>query len=214
MCIRDSNKIGTIPVRVEGIQDKSGAALDADPYLAANLVEIERSASQAMHIMRESLFHLRPIHTTPVDVATCVVEAIGAAGLPPAVQVTVQGLETLPAVQADRRRLALVFHNLLENATTAMEAHGVVTIAGSEQPGWVELLVSDTGPGITPELQERIFEFHFSGRQVHAGKLGFGLWWVKTLMNRFGGSVAVQSDGQRGTTFVLRLPRADGAREE
>jgi signal transduction histidine kinase len=74
--------------------------------------------------------------------------------------------------------------------------------------GWVEVQVGDSGPGIAPELHERIFDFNFSGRQAHAGKLGFGLWWVKTLMARFGGSVAVDSDGQHGTTFTLRLPVA------
>ena len=62
--------------------------------------------------------------------------------------------------------------------------------------------MSDNGPGIPPELHERIFDFNFSGRQAHAGKLGFGLWWVKTLMARFGGSVTVDSDGQHGTTFI------------
>ena len=40
-------------------------------------------------------------------------------------------------------------------------------------------------------------------------KLGFGLWWVKTLMTRVGGAIAVESDGQRGATFRLRLPRAE-----
>ena len=41
---------------------------------------------------------------------------------------------------------------------------------------------------------------------THAGKLGFGLWWIKTLITRLGGTVAVESDGQHGTTFRLRLP--------
>ena len=66
--------------------------------------------------------------------------------------------------------------------------------------------VTDTGPGIPPELHERIFDFDFSSRKAHAGKLGFGLWWVKTLMARFGGSVTVHSEGQAGTTFILKLP--------
>ena len=44
------------------------------------------------------------------------------------------------------------------------------------------------------------------GGKPHGGKLGFGLWWIKTLMARLGGSVAVESDGQHGTTFRLRLP--------
>ncbi len=72
-------------------------------------------------------------------------------------------------------------------------------------PEWVEVTVTDSGPGIAPELHNQIFELNFS-RTAHPGKLGFGLWWVKILMTRLGGSVAVESDGSSGTTFQLRLP--------
>ena len=75
----------------------------------------------------------------------------------------------------------------------------------------LEITVSDSGPGIPPELHARIFELNYSGRggQARPGKLGFGLWWVKTLMARLGGSVAVESDGSNGTTFRLKLPVAE-----
>ncbi len=208
---RVNNQVGTIPVRVEGIQDKRAAMLAADPYLAHNLAEIERSAAEAMAVMRDTLFHLRPIHLAPVSLAECVVEAIASSTLPPAVTVLCDGLAGLPPVHAGPRRLSLVFTNLLENAAAAMEGAGAITVRGTVQGPWVEVQVSDTGPGIPPELHERIFDFNFSGRQAHAGKLGFGLWWVKTLMARFGGSVAVDSDGRRGATFTLRLPVADQA---
>jgi sensor histidine kinase regulating citrate/malate metabolism len=59
-------------------------------------------------------------------------------------------------------------------------------------------------------LHARIFELNFS-RTAHPGKLGFGLWWVKTLMNRLGGSVIVESDGQHGATFRLRLPTTESS---
>jgi signal transduction histidine kinase len=206
---RVNNKVGTIPVRVEGIQDKCAAAVQADPYLAANLEEIERSANEAMTVMRESLFHLRPITMTAVPVASSVAEAVAASGLPPTVRVCVEGLDELPLVMAGAQRLVLVFANLLENAAAAMEGQGVITIRGAMRGDRVEITVSDTGPGISPALHERIFEFDFSGRKAHAGKLGFGLWWVRTLMTRFGGSVTVDSDGQHGATFMLRLPRAE-----
>ncbi len=211
---RVNNQVGTIPVRVEGIQDKCAAALAADAYLARNLTEIERSATEAMAVMRDTLFHLRPIHLAPVSLAECVAEAIRDSALPPAIEVRCVGLDDLPAVHAGPRRLSLVFTNLLENAATAMEGRGAITVRGARQGGWVEVQVIDTGPGIAPELHERIFDFSFSGRQAHAGKLGFGLWWVKTLMARFGGSVTVDSDGQHGATFTLRLPVAVEHREE
>ncbi|HNS01146.1 MAG TPA: GAF domain-containing sensor histidine kinase [Anaerolineae bacterium] len=206
---RVNNQVGLIPVRVEGIQDKCAAALAADPYLATNLEQIQRSAAEAMTVMRDTLFHLRPIHLMPVHLAECLAEAMAETDLPPTVRVEIAGLESLPSVHAGPRRLSLVFVNLLENAATAMEGAGVISVRGAVNGAWVEVQVSDTGPGIAPELHERIFDFDFSGRRVHPGKLGFGLWWVKTLMARFGGSVAVASDGRHGATFTLRLPAAE-----
>jgi signal transduction histidine kinase/putative methionine-R-sulfoxide reductase with GAF domain len=205
-----NNKVGTIPVRIQGIQDKCQPALLADAYLASNLAEIERSATEAMQAVRENLFHLRPIHLAPVDVATCVSAAITAAALPPRVQVQTEGLDQLPAVVAGQPSLTLVFINLLQNAADAMGGDGLVVIRGEARNGWVEISVGDSGPGIAPELHDRIFEFNFSGRgSAHAGGLGFGLWWVKTLMARLGGSVGVESDGRHGTQFRLKLPRAN-----
>jgi signal transduction histidine kinase/putative methionine-R-sulfoxide reductase with GAF domain len=206
-----NNKVGTIPVRVQGIEDKCQVALQADPYLATNLAEIERSAGQAMEAVRENLSHLNPIDLAPVNVADCVTAAIAAAGLPPGIRVRVKGLDDLPVVAAGQRSLTLVFTNLLENAADAMRGKGVVAIRGTAGDGVVEVAVGDSGPGIAPELHDRIFELAFSGGRaaVRPGKLGFGLWWVKTLMTRLGGSVAVESDGKHGTTFRLRLPRAE-----
>jgi signal transduction histidine kinase/putative methionine-R-sulfoxide reductase with GAF domain len=205
-----NNKVGTIPVRIQGIEDKCQVALLADPYLATNLAEIERSASQAMEAVRDNLSHLNPIHLAPVDVAACVAAAISAASLPSGIRVRVEGLDNLPVVAAVQHSLTLVFTNLLENAADAMRGSGVVTIRGAVSAGAVEVAIGDSGPGIAPELHDRIFELNFSGRAaVRPGKLGFGLWWVKTLMTRLGGSVTVESDGRHGTTFRLRLPRVE-----
>lgn len=208
---RLNNKVGTIPVRVEGIQDKCRAAIEADPYLEKNLNEIQRSASEAMDVVRESLFHLHPIQLAPVSVAGSAREALATTPLPEGVQVILEGLDHLPPVQAGQRRLAMVFSNLLENASDAMQGSGQIRISGKVENGRVVIEVSDSGPGIPADLHERIFEFNYSTRRqtAHPGKLGFGLWWVKTLIARFGGTVAVSSDGQHGTSFILTLPEAE-----
>jgi signal transduction histidine kinase len=208
---RLNNKVGTIPVRVEGIQDKCEALLQGDPYLASNLAEIQRSAAEAMQVVRESLDHLRPIELAPVSVAACVREALTSTRLPSGVKVTTYGLNALPAVQAGADRLSLVFANLLENASDAMNGQGAIKVRGSVQGPWVEVRVSDTGPGIPAGLYERIFDFSYSSGASHPGKLGFGLWWVKSLVTRFGGRVAVESSGRNGTTFVVSLPLAGRA---
>ncbi len=121
----------------------------------------------------------------------------------------VEKLDHLPVVKAGERTLTLVFTNLLENAADAMDGKGTITISGSTEADWVEVSVIDDGPGIFPNLQDHIFELNYSGRGAsRPSKLGFGLWWVKTLMTRLGGFVSVESDGIHGTTFRLRLPQA------
>ncbi|NMB91092.1 MAG: GAF domain-containing protein [Chloroflexi bacterium] len=205
-----NNKVGTIPVRIQGIQDKNSLLLKENPYLATNLAEIERSANEAMAAMRKNLVHLRPIQMAEVDVASCVHNAIESADLSEGVHVTTDDLTDLPAVKAGQNSLILVFINLIENAADAMKGEGQVHISAKARKKMVEIKVSDSGPGIPPALHDRIFELNFSGRsQSRPGKMGFGLWWVKTLMTRLGGSVTVESDGVHGTTFRLKLPAVE-----
>lgn len=214
-----NNKVGTIPARVQAIQDKCGVTLSENDYLASNLIEIEHSAREAMDAVHDSLAYLRPIHAAPVTIVECVSTALAAVALPPDVQVEIIGVDDLPPVVASQRSLVFVFTNLFDNASAAMQGVGTIRVSGTlfidrvstlgavAPSRWVEVAVADDGPGIVPEDQTQIFEFGFSDRNERHGKrLGFGLWWVKTLLMRLGGSVTVDSDGLEGTTFVLRLP--------
>ena len=217
---RLNNKVGTIPVRVEGIYDKSGPALRKDPYLAQNLAEIGRSAEEAMSIVSDTLFHLRPVQLSAVNLAGCLEEAVAEVKLP-ANTLLADGIDGLPPVQADPQRLKLVFINLIDNAIEATHGAGIanpeIRLWGSQTPGWIEMRFTDNGPGIRSDLVERVFEFNFSaGRRP--GKLGFGLWWVKTLMTRFGGNIWIEQapdeENSAGhSIFVLQLPPADANKE-
>jgi signal transduction histidine kinase len=205
-----NNKVGIIPVRIQAIQDKYHQMLETDSYLSKSLREIERSAMEAMQIVQENLSHLRPIRMEKVRIVTCVSEAIHAVQLSPDVHIKMENLDDLPMVTAGGQSLTLVFKNLIENANTAMNGKGNIKLQGLAGSRWVEVSIIDDGPGVSPELHNQIFELNFTGRSGgHPGKLGFGLWWVKTLMNRLGGSVTVESDGEHGSTFILRLPRAE-----
>ena len=209
-----NNKVGTIPVRVEGIQDKCADVLAGHPYLQENLRAIEESAREALDAVRESLGLLRPLHPMPVSIVQCVHEALNAVTLPPSVRVHLHGLDDLPRVMADRRSLTLVFVNLLENASEAMQGTGYIHVHGRLQNGEVQVRVKDTGPGIPPEVRARIFDFNVSHREgERSQRLGFGLWWVKTLMVRLGGRVWVEGDDGAGSTFVLSLPVAESEKE-
>lgn len=208
-----NNKVGTIPVRVEGIQDKCAQQIAESPYLAANLAEIERAALDAMSTVRKRLALLHPMNPGPVSIAQCLAEAIRAARVRGGVTVEQSAdLGSLAPVQSSREGLTLVLLNLLENAGEALGDQGRIAVSGTVAGNYVELTMSDDGPGVPPELQDRIFEFDFSGQRREArsesSRLGFGLWWVKTLIARAGGSITVESDGRSGTTFRIRLPCA------
>jgi GAF domain-containing protein len=204
-----NNKVGTIPVRIQAIQDKYLQMLENDSYLANNLAEIERSAADAMQIVQENLSHLRPIRMEKVHIASRIQDAIRAVRIPETVQIKTEGLENLPTVNAGGQSLTFVFRNLIENAIAAMDGKGSILIEGVLLPETIEISITDSGPGIAAELHNQIFELNFSRTGAQPGKLGFGLWWVKTLMTRLGGSVTVESDGVHGTTFRLRLPSVD-----
>ena len=202
-----NNKVGTIPVRVQTIEDKYQTLLEKDHYLANTLKEIERCATEAMQIVQENLSHLRPIRMEKVFVAPRINEAIQSTTIPAQIQIHLKNLDELPMILAGGQSLNFVFKNLIENAIDAMQGKGTITIQGHKSEKFVEVTVTDSGPGIPQEIHDRIFELDFSGRNTpRPGKLGFGLWWVKTLMTRLGGSVSVESDGTNGTTFRLRLP--------
>jgi len=206
-----NNKFGAISVRVQGIEDKCAGPLDASPYLAKNLKEIARSTRQAMTIVRDSLTHLQPANPQPVQVQPCLERALQRAGLEPEdVEVVQVDIEKLPRVWAGERQLELIFYNLIENALTAMEGRGRLTFAGQWHDDEVALAVSDTGPGIPPEVQEHIFEFTSAIDPQQGEHLGFGLWWVKTFVDRFGGRVEVESAPGRGSTFTVWLPAEKG----
>ena len=68
--------------------------------------------------------------------------------------------------------------------------------------------MADNGPGVPPEVRDKIFDPDFSTKHS-AKKLGFGLWWVKSWVQRCGGSIALAAPTGPGSAFVIRLPLAN-----
>jgi signal transduction histidine kinase len=116
----------------------------------------------------------------------------------------------LPPVPADADRVRQILVNLLSNAIKFTDRGTVsVAIAAAADPegrNWVELRVSDTGPGIAPQDQERIFhEFEQVSGAAARGGTGLGLAISRKLARLLGGELQVESQPGRGSTFILRL---------
>ena len=123
-------------------------------------------------------------------------------------QVTIP--ETPLYLDADPNRLAQVFSNLLSNASKYTQDHGEIQLIAQQDGLTVLIRVIDSGLGIPPEMQSRIFEmFAQIDRPMERGYtgLGIGLTLVKRLVEMHAGHVEVHSDGVgHGSEFTVRLP--------
>jgi two-component system phosphate regulon sensor histidine kinase PhoR len=117
--------------------------------------------------------------------------------------------EDLPLVLADWQRLAQVLLNLVRNAITYTPAGGIVSIrAERAEPGYVRLVVADTGAGIPPEELERVFDRFYrtdASRARASGGFGLGLAIVRDLVQAMGGSVRAESMVGEGSHFIVTL---------
>lgn len=108
----------------------------------------------------------------------------------------------------DGDRVLQIVSNLLANAIQWTPEGGTVRLALSTRRDEVVVKVTDTGPGIPREEQERIFRPFWSGHGGHAGGTGLGLTIASELASALGGRLGVESAPGAGATFVLVLPRA------
>jgi PAS domain S-box-containing protein len=129
------------------------------------------------------------------------------------------------ALFADPGQVEQVLMNLAVNARDAMPRGGVLTIAtrncrisgedpgvqGSARPGeWVEVAVTDTGMGMPPEVLAHLFEPFFTTKEQGKGT-GLGLATIYGVVTQAGGQIQASSAVGKGTTFLVRLPRFEGA---
>jgi signal transduction histidine kinase len=111
----------------------------------------------------------------------------------------------LPEVRCYAGQLNQVFMNVLMNACDAVDGHGAIRIKTRPTEGGVCLEFSDDGPGIPPEIQNRLFEPFFTTKEVGKGT-GLGLSLSHGIVQRHGGSIRVESEPGQGATFVIDLP--------
>ncbi len=109
---------------------------------------------------------------------------------------------TVPEILADEGQMKQVFMNLIKNAGEAMPDGGTLTVRTQREGEMLRVEISDTGCGISPEDQERLFEEFFTTKDRG---YGLGLHIVNTIVKRHGGIIAVESEVGQGTTFTLNL---------
>ena len=115
---------------------------------------------------------------------------------------------TLPTLSVDPDRLGQAIGNLVSNAIRYTPSGGSITVMAETRPDRVALRVSDTGPGIDPEEQKRLFTPYFRGRvgRRFPQGMGLGLLIARDLVAAHGGELEVQSTPGLGSHFTIWLP--------
>jgi signal transduction histidine kinase len=115
-------------------------------------------------------------------------------------------------VAGDRDAFKRAFANLLDNAVRLAPEGSCIELAGVRANGWIEISVTDEGPGLDPEDQQRVFERFWRGDRSRPGS-GLGLALVKQVAESHGGRARVSSSPAGGSIFAIAVPAGQPARE-
>jgi two-component system sensor histidine kinase SenX3 len=118
------------------------------------------------------------------------------------------------SVYGDAKMLTTAFRNLIDNAIRYAPPGSRVGVGLRSRDGMAQVAVTDQGPGIHPDDQERVFERFYridSARSRHTGGTGLGLSIVKHVVTNHGGEISLWSQPGQGSTFTVRLPEMESA---
>jgi len=185
------------------------------------LSEVHYAGKRAQDLVRQLLTFSRSSPQRPqrLDLGVMIKEVTRMlrATLPSTLSLRLELNEGTPAVHLDPVQVQQLLMNLMLNARDAIDGHGTVTVGlrllrrvegvwniahRPIQGDWVELSVADTGPGMSPEVQERIFEPFFTTKEIGRGS-GMGLAVVHGIVTQNDGEIVVDSTPGRGACFRL-----------
>lgn len=173
------------------------------------LLRMERMVSDLLDYTRLQSEGMR-LDILPCDMHPLVTDAItlqGEAATNRHITIEVDAPDNLQPVMGDMHLLSRVIHNLLSNAIKYNQESGRVRIALIDEGDALRMEIHDTGAGIPAEDLPRIFDrFYRSQSTVNREGNGLGLAIVKAIVEKHGGQIWAESEIDKGTSFIVRLP--------
>jgi signal transduction histidine kinase/DNA-binding response OmpR family regulator len=175
---------------------------------------ILEEATRARDIVRDLLnfsrqreFEPEVTHINPVVEST--LQMVRRQGSLENIAVSEEYADGLPPVEIDVSRMKQVFLNIINNAVYAMKDGGRLTLRTGLSDGMVSVAFVDTGSGIAPEHLDKIFDPFFTTKPAVSGT-GLGLSVSLGIVQSHGGTIDVQSETGKGSTFTIKLPARTG----
>jgi signal transduction histidine kinase len=175
-----------------------------EAFLVDRLQKIRHSAEHAQKVVEKIQQPFYWADLDLVDVNASIAAAWAELTAPVGVEVRIEYGKDLPPVKATRQ-LDQVFRNLMKNALDAMSKKGGVLSVRNRRLNerQVEVVVQDTGPGIAPEMRDKVFHL---GTTSKPGSTGFGLWWSRAFLRHLGGDMLFEGRNGKGCVFKVILP--------
>jgi len=176
------------------------------PEVKETLEILDEEVASCEHIISSLLDFARqkPPTRRKIDIEDVIQRTLSHMRVTERVEVVSQLEKAVPPILADPDQLSQVFGNIILNAIQAMPEGGQLVIKSSvPEPGWIAISFADTGVGIPAEAMTKVFEPLFTTK---AKGVGLGLTIVKTLVEGHKGTIEVQSELGKGSTFTVRLP--------
>lgn len=144
------------------------------------------------------------------DMGSLIRKVMGRIAVPDGKEIEIRGaLEALPPIYIDPEAIEMVIFNIILNAYEAIPGKGSIDIKASRSAGYVDIVVSDSGLGISKEYISTCLFQPFKTTKKNG--FGIGLFQCKTVIEAHGGSISVESEPGAGTSFTVRLPAETGA---
>ena len=197
--------LGAIRFSADFLKTKLGDTADEKVRRHLDLLEkqvdaCDKTVADVLDFSRPGKLNIEEIHINQV-----IQEVIQANTPPRNVEVSTSLADSLSPAIADAGQMGRVLSNLVTNAIQAMPHGGRLTLSTIGRGRFVEVRITDTGMGIPDEKLDKIFEPLFTTK---AKGIGLGLAIVKTLVDRQNGTIEVESQVGKGTTFTVKLPIA------
>jgi len=196
------NPLGVIKNSMYYLKMKLG---DADEKVLRHIAIVEREIARSNKIISDllSFARVKVPNLNPVQINTLVEEALSRSFVPDNTHVVINLERDLPPLIGDADQIVQVFINLISNAIQAMSEGGTLEITTEAANGFIVVHFRDQGCGIPEENMQRLFEPLFTTK---AKGIGLGLALIKTLVEGHKGTIEVESEVGKGTTFSVRLP--------
>ncbi|MFN3876866.1 MAG: sensor histidine kinase [Brevundimonas sp.] len=180
---------------------------EAIGFIRASTEKMDRLINAILKLSREGRRNLLPETLDMTAMAQNIANSVHHQTEASGARIEVQ---PLPEIESDRISMEQIMGNLIDNAVKYLDASrpGEIVVSGEDVPGgWVVYRVADNGRGIAPRDHERIFElFRRSGKQDRSGE-GLGLAFVRNSVRRIGGTIDIESELGKGSTFLLKFPK-------